>query len=68
MRQQGHLTPRQAEVIRLAAAGLSVKETARVLGVRPKTVTNCRDAAYRRLGVHNRVQAVVALWRRECGG
>lgn len=61
------LTPRQAEVLRLAGDGLSVKETARALRVSPRTVTSHRDAAYRRLGVRNRVEAVVALWRLERG-
>jgi DNA-binding CsgD family transcriptional regulator len=46
-----NLTPRELEVARLCAEGLSYKEIARRLGVAPATARNHIAAAHRRLGV-----------------
>ncbi|HUZ51841.1 MAG TPA: helix-turn-helix transcriptional regulator [Streptosporangiaceae bacterium] len=44
----GVLTPRQAQVVRLAAAGMTAKETARRLGISKNTVDEyIRDAKRR---------------------
>lgn len=59
------LTPRQAEVIRLAALGFTMRETAVALGIAWHTARQHRREAYRRLGVYNATQAAVALYRQE---
>jgi len=48
------LTPRQRNVARLAATGLSNRDIASRLGVGVRTVESHLDEAYRRLGVTNR--------------
>jgi DNA-binding NarL/FixJ family response regulator len=52
------LTPRQQAVLDLIVTGVSVKQTARTLGIAVKTVENTQSRLYRRLGVRNRAQAV----------
>jgi DNA-binding NarL/FixJ family response regulator len=52
------LTPRQQAVLELIVSGVSVKQTARALGIAVKTVENTQSRLYRRLGVRNRAQAV----------
>lgn len=47
------LTPRQTEVLRLVAAGQTTKETARTLGISPKTVEFHRAQIMEKLGVHD---------------
>lgn len=59
----GGLTQRQREVISLMAEGRSNKEIARALRIAPGTVKVHVNAAFRALGVHNRVSATVALQR-----
>jgi predicted ATPase/DNA-binding NarL/FixJ family response regulator/transcriptional regulator with XRE-family HTH domain len=54
------LTVRQAEVLRLVAAGRSNKEIAGELGLRPTTVERHLSTVYRRLGLRGRVEA--ARW------
>ncbi|WP_344808238.1 LuxR C-terminal-related transcriptional regulator [Microlunatus ginsengisoli] len=49
---------RELEVLRLVDAGLADSQIARQLFLSPRTVSNHLGAAYRRLGVHNRVAAV----------
>lgn len=58
------LTARQAEVLDLVAAGKSNKEIASVLGISEGTVKVHVNAAFRALGVHNRVSATTALLAR----
>ncbi len=53
-----NLTPRQLEVLRLLAAGLSQKEIARVLGLSSKTVATHIQYILTKLDVHSRAQAV----------
>ena len=56
-----HLTSRQQEVMALIARGKTSKEMSRLLGIAEGTVKVHMAAAYRSLGVHNRVSAVAAL-------
>jgi PAS domain S-box-containing protein len=53
------LTPRQAEVLRLLAEGLSTDAIASRLGIAVETARNHIRAVLRRLGVHSRLEAVV---------
>ena len=53
------LTTRQQQVLRLLAEGRSTKEIARILDLGIGTVKVHLSAAYRTLGAHNRVDAVV---------
>lgn len=52
------LTPRELDILLCVAQGLSVKQTARQLGIAPKTVENLQSRMFRKLGVRNRAQAV----------
>jgi len=54
------LTPRQQEVLQLLAEGLDTREIARRLGVAVETARNHIRALFRRLGVHSRLEAVIA--------
>jgi len=54
------LTPRQTEVLQLLAEGLDTHEIARRLGVAVETTRNHIRALFRRLGVHSRLEAVIA--------
>ncbi len=65
MRQGGvlELTPRQRQVLRLAATGATYKEIASRLGVTSKTARNHLTNLYGQLGVHNRAQAVMYALR-----
>ena len=58
------LTGRQFEVLTLLAAGRSNKEIARLLCIAEGTVKVHIAAAFRMLGVHNRVSAVAAMQAR----
>lgn len=57
------LTARQHDVLRLLASGLSNKEIAAALGLRPKTVMHHTTAIYRTLGVRGRTEAAAAAFR-----
>jgi DNA-binding NarL/FixJ family response regulator len=52
------LTDREHDILRAIADGLSVKQTARALGVADKTIENLQSRLYKKLGVRNRVQAI----------
>ena len=56
-------TPRQRQVIQNIAFGLSTKETARVLGITPKTVEMHLYKIYRQLRVRDRVELVALAHR-----
>lgn len=58
------LTARQREVLGLVATGKSNKQIARALGISEGTVKVHVNAAFRALGVHNRVSATTALLSR----
>jgi DNA-binding CsgD family transcriptional regulator len=65
------LTPRQLETLRLLGEGLETKQIAERLGVADETARNHIRALLRALGVHSRLEAVVAgrrlglLWSSE---
>ena len=59
-----HVTPRQAEILGLVAAGLGDKEIAVRLGLSPRTVQTHLDRLYLGHGLHKRA-AAVAAWLRE---
>ena len=56
LREPTNLTPRQAEIARLAARGLPSKAIARRLVVSVRTVDNCLGQVYRRLGIASRAE------------
>jgi len=51
------ITPREAEVLALLAAGRANKEIAGDLGISPHTVVRHTESIYRKLDVHNRAAA-----------
>jgi DNA-binding CsgD family transcriptional regulator len=57
------LTPREEQVLRLAASGLTHREIAWRLGIRAKTVRNHLTNLYDKLGIHGRAQAVLQAIR-----
>ncbi|MER7212547.1 helix-turn-helix transcriptional regulator [Streptosporangium sp. NPDC020072] len=57
------LTPREHDVLRLLCAGLSAVAIARRLGLSPRTVTKHQERLYRKLGVCDRVNAVLLAQR-----
>ena len=59
------MTPREIEVLRLIAAGLTVKEVATRLDISPKTADNHVQNIYGKIGVTTR--AAAALYAVECG-
>jgi two-component system, NarL family, nitrate/nitrite response regulator NarL len=52
------LTARESDILRLGAQGYSIRQTARMLGIAPKTVENIQTRLFRKLGVRNRAGAV----------
>jgi two-component system, NarL family, nitrate/nitrite response regulator NarL len=60
---QETLTPREIEILASVERGESVKQTARVLGITPKTVENLQSRLFRKLGAKNRAHAVVMAHR-----
>jgi DNA-binding NarL/FixJ family response regulator len=59
------LSPRETEVLQLAARGMPNKRIARELGISEKTVKAHMTQIFQRIGVTDRTQA--ALWARERG-
>jgi HD-GYP domain-containing protein (c-di-GMP phosphodiesterase class II) len=53
------LTPREVEVLRLAASGRSKQQIAQELGIAPKTADNHLQHAYRKIGVSTRASAAL---------
>ncbi len=62
------LTPRELEILRLAAGRLGDKEIAQQLNLSPRTVQNHLHRAYEKLGVSNRIQAARLLSDHYSGG
>jgi DNA-binding CsgD family transcriptional regulator len=58
------LSPRERTVLELAGAGLSTKAVARELDISPNTVKFHLAAAFKKLGVTSRAEAVMAAIRR----
>jgi DNA-binding NarL/FixJ family response regulator len=52
------LSRREKEILASIAEGKAVKQTARDLGIAPKTVENLQGRLFRKLGARNRAQAV----------
>jgi DNA-binding NarL/FixJ family response regulator len=52
------LTPREVQILESIERGESVKQTARGLGVAPKTVENLQSRLFAKLHVRNRAQAI----------
>ncbi len=52
------LTVKQQKICDLIALGLTSKEIAQNVGIRPRTVEGHRDIIYRKMGVRNAVQLV----------
>jgi two-component system, NarL family, nitrate/nitrite response regulator NarL len=48
------LTARESDILRCLAQGCSIRQTARMLGIAPKTVENVQTRLFRKLGVRNR--------------
>lgn len=55
------LTAREAEILRLVAAGMTNREVAGALFISPATVRKHLENAYAKLGVRSRAQAVAVL-------
>jgi DNA-binding CsgD family transcriptional regulator len=58
-----HFTKRQAEILALAASGLSDKETAARLGLTVSTIRSHMQRLYKSYGIHTRTGAV-GMWLR----
>jgi two-component system, NarL family, nitrate/nitrite response regulator NarL len=52
------LTARESDILRFGAQGYSIRQTARLIGIAPKTVENIQTRLFRKLGVRNRSGAV----------
>jgi DNA-binding CsgD family transcriptional regulator len=57
----GSLTPRQQEILALAASGRGNREIARALFLSIKTVETHLAAGYRKLGIRSRAELGAAL-------
>lgn len=57
------LTAREVEVLGLVVDGFNTGEIARQLYITPRTVKNHLVATYRKLGVHDRTNAVIVAAR-----
>jgi two-component system, NarL family, nitrate/nitrite response regulator NarL len=57
-RESLRLTPRERAILQSVQQGESVKQTARSLGISPKTVENLQSRLFRKLGARNRAHAV----------
>jgi len=56
--EYGALTPREQEVMRLLAEGLSAKEVAEKLYISPKTVENHRTNIMKKLEIHSNIELI----------
>jgi DNA-binding NarL/FixJ family response regulator len=57
------LTPREVEVLRLVARGLSIKEVAKRLVISAKTASNHVEHIYTKIGASNRAAASLYAMR-----
>jgi DNA-binding CsgD family transcriptional regulator len=55
------LTPRQSEVLTWVARGKTNADVARILGISPRTVDTLLSRIYQKLGVENRMAAVMRM-------
>lgn len=58
--QTPHLTPREVDVLKLAADGKTAYESARILNLSARTINFHVQEAIRKLGVNNKISAVIA--------
>lgn len=58
------LTPREHEVLALFGAGYTIKQTAHRLGIAEKTVESVQRHLFGKLGVHDRIGALAAVYGR----
>jgi len=54
------LTAREFDILGCIARGHTIRQTARTLGIAAKTVENTQARLFRKLGVHNRMEALSA--------
>ena len=52
------LTARESDILQSVARGYSIRQTARALGISPKTVESIQTRLFRKLGVRNRAAAL----------
>jgi DNA-binding CsgD family transcriptional regulator len=52
------LTARENDILQSIGRSLTVRQTARLLGIAVKTVENTQGHLFRKLGVHNRTEAL----------
>jgi two-component system, NarL family, nitrate/nitrite response regulator NarL len=55
-----HLSIRERQVLGHASKGLTNQEIARTLGLTSSTIKYYKSVAYKKMGVRNRVEAIVA--------
>jgi two-component system, NarL family, nitrate/nitrite response regulator NarL len=55
------LTARESDILQSVARGDSIRQTARSLGISPKTVENIQTGLFRKLGVRNRTEAFTVV-------
>ena len=60
----GGLTPREIEVLELAARGATTRQIARALGISPKTAGNHIERIYAKIGVSSRAEAALFAMQR----
>ena len=60
-RQGMELSPRELQCLTLKSTGLGNKEVANHLGIKLQTVKNHLSDSYRKLGVTNIIEALIAL-------
>jgi DNA-binding NarL/FixJ family response regulator len=60
----GSPTDREMQVLELMATGASTREIARKLNLSERTVENHSQSLYRKLGVHDRAEAIIVALRR----
>lgn len=57
------LTTREREILAHIAKGHTIRQTARELGIAPKTVENTQTRLYRKLGTHSRGEALATAYQ-----
>jgi two-component system, NarL family, nitrate/nitrite response regulator NarL len=55
------LTARENDILQSVARGYSIRQTARALGISPKTVESIQTRLFRKLGVRNRAEALAVV-------
>ncbi len=60
-RELPELTARESDIIASVGRGHSIRQTARSLGISPKTVENIQTRLFRKLGVRNRTEAFAVV-------